>query len=367
MLRRILLLITDLEIGGTPTVVHELAIRLRDPGRVEVEVACLSPRGPVADQLQAAGVTVTPLNARGIGSLPITLFRLVRLIHRGEFDTVFSFLVHANLMATLASAFCPGVRFLQSIQTTQPNPRWHWRVQRMIHVVADAVVVPSPSAARAAREWANVPAQRVVVIPNAVDVASFDEIAANRRIPAEPYQIGFIGRLDPIKRVEDLVESMKGWRSSKGHLHIFGEGPERTHIEQQIERLGLAEQVTLHGAISRPHEALASMDVLVLPSDAEGFGLVLIEAMAAGVPVVATRVPGILDVVDNQMTGLLMPRRSPQAIQEAVTVLCTDTKRRASLVTAARKEVRRRFGWEGTVRQYKGILRIIQDIAACRT
>jgi glycosyltransferase involved in cell wall biosynthesis len=356
MARRILLLITDLEIGGTPTVVRELAIRLRDPGQIEVEVACLSAPGPVADQLRAAGVTVTPLNARGIGSLPVTLFRLVRLIHRGGFDTVFSFLLHANLMATLASVFCPGVRFLQSIQTTQPSPRWHWWVQRMIHVAADAVVVPSPSAGRVACEWANVPAERVVVIPNAVDVASFDEIAARRRIPAEPYQIGFIGRLDPIKRVEDLVESMKGRHPGKAHLHIFGEGPQRPNIERVIQRLGLGEQVTMHGAISRPHEALASLDVLVLPSDAEGFGLVLIEAMAAGVPIVATRVPGIQDVVENDMTGVLVPPRSPLALCAATKLVCHNRQWRDSSTVAARADVQRRFSWGPVLRQYRALL-----------
>jgi len=354
--RRALLLITDLEIGGTPTVVRELAIRLREAARVEVEVACLSPWGPVADQLKAAGVTVTPLNARGVGSLPLTLFRLVRLIHRGRFDTVFSFLVHANLMAALASAFCPGVRFLQSIQTTQLNPKWHWWVQRLIHGAADAMVVPSPSAGRVAREWANVSAERIVVIPNAVDVASFDAIAANRRIPAEPFQIGFIGRLDPIKRIEDLVASMKGWRLCQAHLHIFGDGPQRPHIEQEIQRLGLAERVTLHGAISRPHEALASIDVLVLPSDAEGFGLVLIEAMAAGVPVVATRVAGIQDVVDDRKTGVLVPPRSPLDLCAAAKMACLNREWRESSTAAARADVQRRFAWGPVLRQYAGLL-----------
>ncbi len=355
--RRILLLITDLEIGGTPTVVRELAIRLREAGRLDVEVACLSSWGPVADQLQAAGVTVTALDARGIASLPLTLFRLVRLIYRGRFDTVFSFLVHANLMAALASAFCP-VRLLQSIQTTQPNPKWHWWLQRIVQVAADAIVVPSPSAAQVARQWANVPAERVVVIPNAVDVASFDEIAASRRLPAEPFQIGFIGRLDPIKRVEDLVASMTCWQPSKAHLHIFGDGPQQPHIKREIEKLGLATQVTLHGAIPRPHEALASLDVLVLPSDAEGFGLVLIEAMAAGVPVVATRVPGIQDVVEDGKTGLLAPPRSPQALRAAASMACLNREWRESSTAAARSDVQRRFAWDPVLHQYRRLFRL---------
>src|SRR5437773_1188049 len=94
--RRILLLITDLEIGGTPTVVRELAIRLRKPPDVEIEVACLSKWGPVADQLRDSGVEVTALDARGVRDLLRVVRKLVRLIRDRKFDTVFSFLIHAN-------------------------------------------------------------------------------------------------------------------------------------------------------------------------------------------------------------------------------------------------------------------------------
>src|SRR3954462_9574742 len=113
-MRRILLIITDLEIGGTPTVVRELAIRLRQPPVVEVEVACLSKWGPVATQLRDAGVIVTALGADNVTSLLGVTNRLVRLVNTKRIDTVFSFLVHANTVAALASRFCRHARFVQS-------------------------------------------------------------------------------------------------------------------------------------------------------------------------------------------------------------------------------------------------------------
>src|SRR4051812_48473594 len=104
MPRRILLLITDLQIGGTPTVVRELATRLNDPaGGVHVEVACLSKWGPVADQIRDAGVTVTALDATRSSQLPAVVGRLRRLVREHSIDTVFSFLFHANAVAALAS------------------------------------------------------------------------------------------------------------------------------------------------------------------------------------------------------------------------------------------------------------------------
>src|SRR4051812_46569882 len=131
MPRRILLLITDLEIGGTPTVVRELATRLRDE-EVHVEVASLKDAGPVGAQLACGGIHVTPLNARSPLSLPLAALRLRRLVADHRIDTVVSFLVHANVLAAIAVP--KAVRLLQSIQTTQPFPKWHWLAQE--HVAA---------------------------------------------------------------------------------------------------------------------------------------------------------------------------------------------------------------------------------------
>src|SRR6187431_2509013 len=103
MSRRILLLITDLEIGGTPTVVRELATRLNDPPDVEIDVACLAGWGPVAEQLRDAGVTVILFEARRAWQFPSVVRQLVRLIRDRGYDTIFSFLIHANAVAAAAS------------------------------------------------------------------------------------------------------------------------------------------------------------------------------------------------------------------------------------------------------------------------
>src|ERR1051325_10114896 len=170
---RILLLVTDLNIGGTPTVVRELAIRLAPHARArggDIHVASLSPRGPVSDQIAAAGITVHALDAKGPRDARVVA-RLLKLIKREKIDTVFSFLVHANAAAAAVSLFARDVRFLQSIQTTQPQPKWHWKVQTLAARAAEKVVVPSVSVAHAAEEWSDVATWKIDVIPNAVDPA----------------------------------------------------------------------------------------------------------------------------------------------------------------------------------------------------
>jgi glycosyltransferase involved in cell wall biosynthesis len=355
-MRRILLLITDLKIGGTPTVVRELASRLRSPD-AHVEVACLSPWGPVADQLTAVGVPVTALNAARSADV-LVIRRLIRLVRTGAFDTVFSFLIHANAVAAAASLFCRNVRFIQSIQTTQPKPRWHWWLQRIVHRAADHLVMPSESIAQVARDWSDVPAGKIVIIPNAIepdDYAVGSSTAAARGAGGAPLPIGFIGRLDPIKRIPDLLEAVHQL-GDRVHLHIFGEGAERPHIEAEIARLGLTNAVTLHGAIPHPQDALRQIRLLVLPSAAEGFGLVLIEAMAAGIPVVATDAPGIRNVVHHNQTGLLVPVASPAALAQALARLIDDAPLRDSLIRQAAADVRQRFTWHQVLPQYRALL-----------
>jgi glycosyltransferase involved in cell wall biosynthesis len=356
MARRILLLITDLEIGGTPTVVRELAMRLNRPPEVVVEVACLAGWGPVVDQLRAAGVAVTAFDAGRASDFPGVLWRLVRLVSRCGFDTVFSFLVHANAVAAAASLFCRRVRFIQSVQTTQPTPRWHWKLQRFVHPAADQVAVPSASAADAAREWAGVPDGKIVVIPNAVDPAEFQVgQAAALHDPARPFPVGFIGRLDPVKRVPDLLEAVR-YLAGRVELHVYGDGADRPRVESEIAWLGIEHLVTLHGAVPGPHDALRRIRLLVLPSAAEGFGLVLIEAMAAGVPVVATNVAGIRDVVRDGETGLLVPPESPERLAEAIARVIDDADLRRRFAAAGQSEVARRFSWDVVLRQYQRLL-----------
>jgi glycosyltransferase involved in cell wall biosynthesis len=345
---RILLFLTDLEIGGTPTVVRELATRLARSG-VYVHVACLDKWGPVADQLIQRQIEVTALNAACREDVTAVI-RLIQLIHAQRINTVFSFLVHANAAAAACRPFFPGVRFIQSIQTTQPTPKWHWAVQRIAQVMASKIVVPSASVAKAAEKLAGVPASKIVVIPNGIAPADF------QRPPGRSgATIGFIGRLDPIKRVTTLIWAMPMLDPGIS-LQIFGEGEDRPAIEAEIARLNLQSRVTLHGFVTAVAAALATLDVLVLPSAAEGFPLVLIEAMAAGVPIVATDVPGIRDVIIDGVNGILAPANNLPGLAAAIRQALTDQELRSKLIEGGREAVAGRFNWETVFKQYESLL-----------
>lgn len=347
MSSRVRFVITDLKIGGTPRVVKALAIRLRPLG-FNTAVVCLAPWGPVADELTAAGVPVTAIGVTRSAQLPAA----VRAVRRAtaDADVVFSFLVHANVIAALAGI---GRRtpLLQSIQTTQPYPAWHWWAQGLAGARAARLIVPSASVADVAAAWSGLPRERIDVIPNAVEMPV---LTRSDRI-AGPWRVGFVGRLDPVKRVTDLVEAVA--RLPAVVLHVYGDGPDRANVEAAVARLGLRDRVRLHGTVPSSADALATIDTLVLPSEAEGFGLVLVEAMAAGVPVVATDVAGIRDVVQDGMNGLLVPVRRPDFIAEAIGRVHEDSVMRKQLIAGGRTAVRTSYEWDAVLSQYVRVLK----------
>lgn len=355
MTRRVLFFVTDLEIGGTPTVVRELATRLHDPtGGWQMDVACLSRWGPVADEIASRGLHVTALEARSPADLPRSVARLSHLLHARQTDTLLSFLLHANVIATLATRCGTTVRLLQSIQTTQPRPAWHWPLQRLVSQAADKILVPSPSVADIAHHRCHVPHARIVILPNAIDPADFATITPLAD-SASPRVIGFIGRLDPVKRIPDLVAALSHLPANV-HLHIWGAGPDLPNVLSAIDRFQVRHRTLLHGRVPRPQDALSRMHLLALPSAAEGFGLVLIEAMAARIPIVATNVPGIRDVVTDTQTGLLVPPAAPIALAAAIARVLADTSLRDRLTTAALADVHRRFSWNRVLDRYRAVL-----------
>ena len=346
MAHRLLLFTTDLERGGTPTVVRELATRLRNP-RVEVEVACIGRFGPVAQELVDRNIRVWALGARGTMALPRVVEAFGKLMGTRHYDRVLSFLMHANVVSALASiGRRKNTRWFQSVQTTQPYPWWHWKLQRLAADACERVIVPSHSVARMAVEAAGVAESKIVVIPNAVD-----PIPEATKLDRKVIRVGFVGRLDPVKRVQDLIAAV-ATLPPRFRLDIFGDGPERATLQQL--GIQLKDRCTFHGMVRDVPSIYQQLDLLVLPSDAEGLPMVLIEAMSAGVGVIGANSPGIVDVIDHQKTGLLYPPRDVTGLARAIELSTTPAASRYR--TAASACARDRFGWAAVLDAYGRVL-----------
>lgn len=194
----------------------------------------------------------------------------------------------------------------------------------------------------------------VSYIPNGVDVDRFDV----ERDPVEG-RILYLGRLAREKRVEDLIRAMPAIseRWSEAELVVVGTGPERERLEAVATELGVSDVIRFEGRVS--DEAVvrhySSAEAFVLPSIWEGHPLTLLEAWAAGVPVIATDVEGITEFVDHERNGLLVPPRSPDAIASAIDDVFDDRQKAEALGRRAKRQVYEEYTWTECARKVNEI------------
>jgi D-inositol-3-phosphate glycosyltransferase len=216
----------------------------------------------------------------------------------------------------------------------------------------------------------------IVVIPGGVDLARFrpaDQAQARARLglPSGERVLLFVGRIQRLKGLEVLLRAFALLDGLPARLVVVGGRPNTTHesreisrLEQLAGRLGIAERVVFAGAV--PHEELpvyyAATDVTVMPSSYESFGLVAVESLACGRPMVATRVGGLRTIVRDGETGVLVPWRDPALFAEALRVVLTDDRLRARMAAAAPGSVGR-FSWE---RIGEAHLAVYEDVLAGR-
>jgi glycosyltransferase involved in cell wall biosynthesis len=230
------------------------------------------------------------------------------------------------------------VRVLLSIQA-----RWERRNARR----GDLVVVPSRASAAVAAEAYGLPPARVAVVPEPIDLvaweAAFARAPRHPRAPGETFRVLCVARMYPRKRIGDLLRAgaLLAGRRPGLRVRVVGRGPEWEAVRALHADLGLGERVTLLGDLGR--DALAAeyvnADAFCLPSVQEGFGIVFLEAMAAGLPIVACRTSAIPEVVPDGEVGELVPPRTPEALAAALDGLAADPGRARALGDAGRRRV----------------------------
>jgi len=210
---------------------------------------------------------------------------------------------------------------------------------------------------------------KTTVIHSGVDLEQFSKGAKQRTrkreelgIPSDSLVIGYVGWLIPIKGVTHLVSAMAkvAEKYPKSLLVLVGKGDdkgdEEIKLKEQVEKAGLEKKVRFLGWRSDVDEIMGCFDIFVLPSLNEGMGRVLVEAMAAGLPIVASRVGGIPDLVKDGKNGLLVPPEDASALERAITVLLKDKAQRKRMGEAGKKMCRP-YSAEAMVEQIDALYR----------
>jgi len=359
---KVLFVICNLDRGGTETQVVELAKRLTST-RCQVTVAALRGTGPLRSGLQQAGIRIVdfPIKAGLVSVRGLYQFlRLWQFIRREKFVVVHSHDLWANLLAVPAAKFA-GALVVLSSQRDLAHLSWYTpfrkKVIGRIHRWSTGVIVNSSAVNELVQKEFHVPARRVCVVRNGVDFGRFASLRANRRkhfpeVDVDAKLILTVANMHTEgKGHYELIEVARQLRSTYPDARFIfaGDGAERLNIEASARTAGVQDSVTFLGQRADIPELLACCDIFVLPSRAEGLPNSMLEAMAAGLPIVATAVGGVPEVIEDGVNGLLVPPRDPVSLAGAILRILRDPEFAKRLAVAGRERAHSEFGFDRVV------------------
>lgn len=363
--------VLNLDCGGLEHVVADLARTGRDAGH-RVTVLCLERKGTLAGTLEELGITVLSL-VKPAGLQMAAMRRALRpLLAKLRPDVVHSHQVGV-LFYVAPAARAVGVPVVVHTEHgkhfgDRAKIRWlgrfaAWHSDRYFCVsrdIAEAVMRKKITSRR-----------KVAVVPNGIDTAKFGsggDAATVRRefdIPADAPVIGTVGRLAEIKRQDLLIRAFAKLvaQMPAAHLLLVGEGPLRNDLEHLAAGLGVSGRVRFAGYREDRERLYHAMNVFTLTSRSEGMPLSVLEAWAAGVPVVAACVGGLPELIDDDVTGVLVGGADPQQWASELRGMLRDPERSQRIVTAGRRRVEERHSLLSMQRHYESHYR---DVLASR-
>ena len=317
--------ITSTGVGGAERQVYELASEFRSRGW-RVGVVSMLPMDQQFLPLESVGVRLATLGmTQGVPD-PRALVRLARLLRSWRPDVVHGHMVHANLLTRLTRLLAPGPRVISTMHNQDEGGQWRYYAYRLTDRLADVTTSVSRIAVDEAVRRHGVHPQRITLVPNGIDVDRFRFDASLREQARASLRLGdrfvwlSVGRLTAAKRHTDLLAATIVVRRTAPDTQtlIVGDGPLREALENEIASMDLASDVSLLGLRDDVRQLMLAADGFAMSSAWEGLPMVLLEAAASSLPIVATDVGGSGDAVRDRETGYLTPPGDPTALADAM-------------------------------------------------
>jgi glycosyltransferase involved in cell wall biosynthesis len=307
------------------------------------------PDGMLRREAEKKAVVTFPVSIRNELDLR-SIFFLRRLVQKEEYDIVHFHTKRAHALAFWLGRPHPKASYVATRRMDYPVGR-NWYNYRLYNRQVDGIVAISERIAAVLVE-AGVKKEKIRVIHSGIDAAPFLQLREAKRESDLPV-IGTVAALEERKGHRFLLEAATLLKREgiRAKYRIAGEGGEREALQEMVSAAGLRDEVVLMGFLSDIPRFLSEIDLFVLPSVYEGLGVAVLEAMAAGKPVVASSVGGVPELIEDQVTGLLVPPKDPAVLARAISRLLSDRTFARQLAERAREEVQRHFTVEQMAKQ----------------
>ncbi|MEM7798093.1 MAG: glycosyltransferase [Chloroflexota bacterium] len=354
----VLILITDLTTGGAQRALLRFLSNVSSDQYRFTVVTLLDGDGRFAEEIAALGIGVIDLNMNPKWRLD-RLFALIQIIRQHRPLILHAWMIHANIIGRLIGRITGIPNVIISRRTDRLGSPLRVNVNRLLSGWSDRVIAVSDETRQIELVETGLPLDRVVTVPNGIEMGQFQEIDAAARqsirdslgIAKNEFLIGSVGRLVLAKGYPDLISAMKTVVATNPNvkLIIIGEGELRSQLEAQAAHLGLTEHISLPGRRSDIPQFMQALDLFVLSSHWEGMPNALLEAMAAGTPSIATSVSAAPEIIGEDEFGLLVPSEDPSKMAEAILLLRKDLQLRQALGEAGRKRIETNYTLEASV------------------
>lgn len=371
MARKVLILDNEFDMGGVEKKLYDFIARV-DPSRFRIVACALKRGGYFRDRLEDLGVTVYEGLQRG--RFDVSAYgRLVRVLRRESIDLIYTF-GHPNTVLMSWLARTRGVATSVVVSYHATGSRENRLVPRYVvpfAARADALIALAPSHVRALVDVEGLPEEKFTVIPNGVDSARYhpgadDGARAEFGFGADDVVFTTVASLKPVKGVDVLLAAAQTALASNDRLRflVVGDGPDRAALEDRAR--GLDGRVVFAGLRDDVERIYRGSDALVMPSRSEAYPNVVLEAMASGLPVIATDVGSVRDLVSGE-TAVVVPPEDPAVLADAVTALAANPQGRRRMGGRAREVVVERHDIERMVKAREDLFaRLLGDKKARR-
>jgi glycosyltransferase involved in cell wall biosynthesis len=363
---RVMFLSTSMGMGGADKQLLSAAELMHAQGH-EVCIVSLTELGPMGLEARSQGIRTESLDMRRGVPDPRGLIRLIRLVRSWKPDVLHSHMIHANLMARAVRLFARVPVMVSTIHNIyEGGPLW-MAAYRISNGLVDHMTIISEAAADRFVKEGIVPRELLTCVPNGVDTERFRQVAPEAR-EAVRSSIGVndgfvwlaVGRFEVAKDYPNMLHAFAQVcrRDSNAVLLLVGHGSLQQETESLAQSLGLEDRIRFLGVRSDVPEVMAAADGYVMSSAWEGMPIALLEAAAAGLPIVATRVGGNHEVVREGESGFLVPPRDSDALGQAMLRLMEQTpERRREMGERGREHVRVHYGLGRVVERWQDLYR----------